>query len=221
MTLVIALALYLTYLLGVFMALPLAWLLSAPIALGMRSRVLAVLGPTVAGAGAFWLALDLMAMNPFVERLQHVASLDLLDTSRGYIYENLQIALDNFWFGGGIGQFRCTLAALIGSDYPVSALNLLLSFFGSTGVIGLAISSLWLIAPNLLVAMRRRRIDRRDAMLLAPLNVFIVLYLTTLEELHIWHAVTLGLLLGVLSRARRSRRRRRSPVVSPTPAMAT
>jgi hypothetical protein len=37
-------------------------------------------------------------------------------------------------------------------------------------------------------------------LLLAPLNAFLVLYFVSFEELHIWHATTLGIYLSYLNK---------------------
>lgn len=205
--LVIAAAIYLSYSLGVFAALLISLLLSSLVVYGLRRCLPALLVLGAAAAVLAWLAMRLEFPNQFIERIQHLGSLGLLETSRGYVYENLQLIFDNLLFGSGVGNLSYKLAEVLDSDYPVSSLNLLLSILGSGGVLGLTIAVVWLLVPNALVFAQRRSLDRRSAtLLLVPLNVFLVLYLTTFEELHIWHAVGLGLCLGYLSRFHAARR---------------
>jgi hypothetical protein len=214
---VIAAALYFSYSLGVLLALPLALLASSLVAHGLRRQLVALLGLAMLAAAGTWLLVRLQPDNPFAERVQHLLALDLLESSRGYVYENLPSLFDNPLLGGGIGHLPYTLAAMLGSEVPVSSLNLLLSMLGSGGLVALVIAVVWLLTPNTLVLARQRRIDRRGAFWrLVPLNAFLVLYLTTFEELHVWHAVTLGLLLGLLSRAHR---RAAAAPLRPVPAL--
>jgi hypothetical protein len=214
-------AVYFSFSLGVLLALPAALALSALVAYGLRRQLAGLLGLALLVVAGAWVVVQLQPDNPFAERLQHLATLDLLETSRGYVYENLPPWSDQILLGGGVGHLPYALAAMLGSDVPVSALNLLLAVLSGGGLLALAVVTAWLLAPNLLVIARRRRLDRRAAFwLLMPLNAFLLLYLTTFEELHVWHAVALGLLLGLLTRARR-RARAPSPVAPALPAPAT
>ena len=132
-----------------------------------------------------------------------MASLDLIDTSRGYVYANLGLLQGSFFLGGGIGHFEFALTRELNLDLPVSTLNLFLAILAAGGVASLALLLPWFIRPTLLVSGNRRDLSVRESLLLLlPLNAFAVLYLTTFEELHIWHATALGLCLGRISQIR-------------------
>lgn len=198
----IATAIYFTYSMGVLFGLMLSLAVTACFCLrpSYYTRYLAAAGLAV-------ITLAILASgssdNPFLMRLQHMASLDLIDTSRGYVYANLGLLQESFFLGGGLGHFEFALARELNLDLPVSTLNLFLAILAAGGVASLALLLPWFIRPNLLVSGYRRNLSVRESLLLLlPLNAFAVLYLTTFEELHIWHATALGLCLGRICQIR-------------------
>jgi hypothetical protein len=198
-------AMYLSYSMGALIALSFGLLLALAVLDRWRLAQALAFG-TVVAAALLLLNASGDSGNPFVERLVNLASSDLAETSRGYVYENLVLDPRGLLVGNGIGYIAYSLAALLGSDLPVSALNLPLNIFGAGGLIGLGLILVWLLAPLRYANRLRRRLGTGKALLrLLPLTTFLVLYLSTFEELHIWHAVALGLMLGSVARGRRAR----------------
>ena len=149
------------------------------------------------------LSLKVFSDNIYSQRFDRISSSSLIETSRGYIYDNIDITSINWLIGDGIGNLSFRLAELLVTDRPVSLLNLFLSILSGGGAIALVMLLYWFIYPNLLVQRYRIHLVTREAfLLLLPLNVFFFLYLTSFEELHIWHAIILGLLLGRIEQIR-------------------
>ena len=139
----------------------------------------------------------LLPDNIYIERLKLISSIAVSESSRGYIYENLSLLSIGFFTGGGVGSLAFGLADVLGVDHPVSVLNLYLSVLSSAGVLALLLLLYSFIFPNFIVRRYLGRAYSRDAFFIVlPANVFLFLYLTSFEELHIWHAVSLGILLG-------------------------
>lgn len=209
---VMLLALYLTYSLGTMIALAAGIVLTMLVFLGAPNLlrggvIICMLGALVAGVEAMgWIA-----DSPLRKRLDLLSSFNLLETSRGYVYENLYLVSDSLIAGGGIGRFAFSLGQLMGSQYPISSLNLFLTILSSGGVIALCLIIVWFVLPNVMMRRLRSYVSTRHALLiLLPLNVFGVLYTSTFEELHVWHAVALGLCLGRISQASAVIARRRA-----------
>lgn len=210
---VILLALYLTYSLGTMIAIVVGIVLTMFVLLGAPKLlrgvvIIGVMGAIVAGFEAMGWISD----SPLRQRLDLLSSFNLLETSRGYIYENLDLVSDSFLAGGGIGRFAFSLGQLMGSQYPVSSLNLFLTILSSGGVLALCLILVWFVVPNIMMRRVRGYVSTGHALLiLLPLNIFAVLYTSTFEELHVWHAVALGLCLGRISQASGVFARRRGP----------
>lgn len=201
----IATAAYFTFSMGALVGLMLGLAAAIPFCLGTRHypRYLAAAMVALVLLAAF---ASIQSDNPFLMRLQHMATLDLIDTSRGYVYANLGLLRESLLLGDGIGHFEFALARELNLDLPVSTLNLFLAILAAGGIASLLLLLPWFLGPNMVVLGIREGLPVRESLvLLLPLNAFAVLYLTTFEELHIWHAIALGLCLGRVSQIRRGR----------------
>lgn len=135
--------------------------------------------------------------NIYLERLAHLSE----NNSRDYIYKNLEIILGEYWFGNGVGYgfFKLAEHILGSSDIPVSFLSLPLNIWSSGGIIGLAIIIYLILAHNILTLINFKSFNRDLYFYIVPLNVFFILYFSSFEELHIWHAIALGMFLSYLN----------------------
>lgn len=152
-----------------------------------------------------FLIADFNFSNLYFQRLNNFNA----SNNRLYIYENLDIILGNFYFGNGIGYGFFSLGehmALMGQIQsgpgqeiiPVSFLSLPLNMLSSGGIICLLIIVIWIFYHNLLILVNFLNFNLNLYLLIVPLNIFLLLYFSSLEELHIWHAIGLGLLLSYL-----------------------
>ena len=135
--------------------------------------------------------------NIYIERLAHLSEND----SRDYIYKNLEIILGDYLFGNGVGYGFFKLAEhILGSiEVPVSFLSLPLNIWSSGGVLSLIIIFYLILSHNILTLINFKSFNRDLFFLIVPLNVFLILYFSSFEELHIWHAIALGMYLSYLS----------------------
>jgi len=191
--LLISFALYLTYSLGALFAI----ILGAGFTVLFYTKIKKLFTSLVIYLVIIYLLLFLFSDSVIIQRFMLIISGDIYETSRGYIYSNINILFDNWIIGGGLGNLSYRLADLLEVEYPVSVLNLYLNILTSGGIIALLCILYWLIYPN--INLRRYRVfisDREAFLLLLPLNIFLFLYLSSFEELHIWHAFSFGLVLG-------------------------
>ena len=194
---VIISALSLTYSLGIFFAIILGFLTTCIFSMNVGKQL-----KTLFTYGLLFLVSSYVLVNVFddliyFQRLSHITSLKLTETSRGYIYQNLNMISGNWVSGVGVGGFGFLLSEFLGTVHPVSTLNLFLNVLTSGGVLALVMLLYWFVYPNVLMLRYRKYFATSEVfLLLLPLNVFLFLYLITFEELHIWHAIALGLLLG-------------------------
>ncbi|MDC3175570.1 hypothetical protein OA845_03525, partial [Candidatus Pelagibacter sp.] len=135
--------------------------------------------------------------NVYVERLIHLGE----NNSRDYIYQNLDIILGDYWTGNGIGYGFFKLAEhMFGSSaVPVSFLSLPLNIWSAGGILSLIIIIFLISYHNISTLMNFNNFNRNLYLLITPLNVFLILYFSSFEELHIWHAITLGMYLSYLA----------------------
>jgi len=199
----ITISLYLTYSFGVVLAIIMGVMFTLIFSMDIRKLPMALLTFGSVLLFSFPILSILLSNSILFQRFNHIASGGLTESSRGYVYENINFIADNWLIGSGIGSFSFRLAELLGIDYPVSVLNLFLSMLANGGALSLASILYWFFYPNF--SMRRYRphfASREVFLLLLPLNMFFFLYLTSFEELHIWHAISLGLILGRIRRIR-------------------
>lgn len=132
--------------------------------------------------------------NVYLERLVYLSE----NNSRDYIYKNLEVILGDYWLGNGIGYGFFKLAEHILGSFavPVSFLSLPLNIWSSGGVIGLIIIIHLILSHNILTLINFNSFNRNLYLLIVPLNVFLILYFSSFEELHIWHAIALGMYLS-------------------------
>ena len=132
--------------------------------------------------------------NVYLERLAYISE----NNSRDYIYKNLEIILGDYWLGNGIGYGFFKLAEhILGSfEVPVSFLSLPLNIWSSGGIIGLIIIIYLILSHNILTLFNFNSFNRNLYLLIVPLNIFLILYFSSFEELHIWHAIALGMYLS-------------------------
>ena len=200
---VITVALSLTYSLGAFFAIFLGLLTTSVFAMNVGKQLKTLLTYGLLFLTSAYVLLNIFDDFIFFQRLSLITSIELTETSRGYIYQNLNMLLGSWVSGVGIGGFAFRLSELLGSDYPVSSLNLFLNVLTSGGVLALMMLLYWIVYPNFLIRRYRMYFTTREALLLLlPLNIFVFLYLTTFEELHIWRAIGLGLVLGRIKHIR-------------------
>ena len=199
----ITLGAYLTYSLGAFISLLLAILVLGVLSLSLKSLLTALNYVILTMALVFCLK-DTYIDSFYLQRISHMLDIDISNSSRGYIYNNMDIISDTWICGGGIGVFAYRLKDLFGLDYPVSVMNLYLSVISSGGIIALLILLYVIFYPNLAILKSGNNNKKALLHLVVPLNAFLFLYLTTFEELLIWHAVGFGLFLGYIIQVRRS-----------------
>jgi hypothetical protein len=194
---VIISALSLTYSLGIFFAIIFGFLTTCIFSMNAGKQLKTLLTYGLLFLVSAYVLLNVFDDFIFFQRLSLITSLKLTETSRGYIYENLNMILGSWVTGVGIGGFGFRLSELLGTVYPVSTLNLFLNILTSGGVLALMMLLYWFVYPNFLMRRYREYFTTSEVfLLLLPLNVFVFLYLTTFEELLIWHAIALGLVLG-------------------------
>lgn len=138
----------------------------------------------------------LFEKNVYGQRLFHLFEND----SRDYIYNNLDIILGNYLIGNGIGYgfFELTQQIFGNRIIPTSFLSVPLNFWSSGGIIGLLIISFWIFSHNIMTIIFFDKFNKTLYLLITPLNIFLILYLSSFEELHIWHAIGLGFFLSYL-----------------------
>jgi hypothetical protein len=197
---IIFIAIYFTYSLAIFIAIIFGTLFSALVI--YRANILSSFSIKLFAffiLGIFLLYEFELFSNVYLDRLFFLKE----DKSRYYVYENLRLILGNYWIGNGIGFALFKLAeSMTGQiSIPVSILNLYINIWSSGGVIALIIIIIWLILPSTLALVNKRKdLDKKSLfLLLIPLNTFLILYLSSFEELHIWHAISLGLYLSYLN----------------------
>jgi hypothetical protein len=124
----------------------------------------------------------------------------LEDKSRDYIYKNLDIILGNYWTGNGIGYgfFELSQHIFGNRDVPTSFLSLPLNFWSAGGIISLIIILIWIFYHNI-VLIRFNKFNRSLFIYTSMLNVFLLLYFTSFEEMHIWHATGFGVFLSYIN----------------------
>lgn len=149
---------------------------------------------------------DVLSSNIYAERI-----ISLIENkSRSYIFNNLEIILGNYWTGNGVGYSYFSLSEQIfkdsehifdknGNVVPTSFLSLPLNFLSAGGIVCLAIVFLWVIYPNISSFIYFDQFNRNLYLMLCMINIYLLLYFTSVEELHIWHAISLGICLNFLS----------------------
>jgi hypothetical protein len=124
------------------------------------------------------------------------------NNSRDYIYKNLDVILGgNYWFGNGIGFgfFNLTEHIFGNTLIPTSFLSVPLNFWSAGGIMSLIIIMIWILFHNLSTLIYLKGFNRNLYLLLSVLNVYLLLYFVSYEELHIWHAIALGIYLSYLN----------------------
>lgn len=139
----------------------------------------------------------------YLSRLDQAFSHNLEESSRGYVYGTIEeLTRKNLLFGGGIGSGAYRMGEILGLEGPVSLLSLYISTLSTAGVLGLIILIYWLSVPIVRCYIMRNKVQNSDFFfLMLALLCFYVLYGITFEELHVWHAVALGLLLRSLNQS--------------------
>jgi hypothetical protein len=136
--------------------------------------------------------------NVYYQRILHLAEND----SRDYIYKNLDVIMGgNYWFGNGVGFgfFNLTEHIFGNTLVPTSFLSVPLNYWSAGGIMGLIIILIWISFHNLATLIYLKGFNKNLYLILSPLNVFFILYLSSFEEPHIWHAICLGYYLSYLS----------------------
>ena len=211
-SIIIGICIYLTYSLAIFFALLFSLIFSFIIIYRNKlfTKKFILFSFLILFLCLIFLITDFNFSNVYFQRLKNFNA----SNNRLYIYENLNVILGNFYFGNGIGygffalgehmvltgQIQSVLG--LGQEIvPVSFLSLPLNILSSGGIVSLVIILVWLLSPNVFAVFRYKSIDNRSMfLLLAPLNAFLVLYFVSFEELHIWHATTLGIYLSYLNK---------------------
>lgn len=150
--------------------------------------------------------LSIFSSNIYYERITTL----LENNSRDYIYKNLHIILGNYWTGNGVGFGFFNLSDHIfkgsenifnqkGNIVPTSFLSLPLNYLSAGGILGLFIISFWVLCHNLFCLKYLNVFNRNLYLLLCISNTFLFLYFSSAEELHIWHAIALGICLNFLN----------------------
>jgi hypothetical protein len=197
-TIVISICIYFTYSLAMIIAISFGLIFSLIIIYKLKffSKNFILSFLLVSFITFLFYKFGLFDTNIYLKRISHL----LEDKSRNYIYKNLDIILGNYWTGNGIGYgfFELSQHIFGNRDVPTSFLSLPLNFWSAGGIISLIIILIWIFYHNI-VLIRFNKFNRSLFIYTSMLNVFLLLYFTSFEEMHIWHATGFGVFLSYIN----------------------
>lgn len=195
---IIGICMYLTYSLAIFVAICFGLFCSIIFISKEKliSRLFILLLISIFLIYIFFFLSESIFSNIYIERLVNITEYN----GRDYTYRNLNVILGDYWIGNGIGYGFFKLAEHIfgSTEVPVSFLSLPLNMWSAGGILGLIITLSIISCHNVLTLINFNSFNRELYLLITPLNIFFILYFSSFEEFHIWHAIALGMYLSYL-----------------------